>query len=207
MTERGARPVAAVLLDLGGVLLRIHFERTLEHWARAAGLPAGALAHRFAADAAYARHERGELTFAGYAQHLRQRLRLALDDEVLLDGWNRLLGEPLPGAVELVAAIAARHPVFLFSNSNAAHHARWSRHRALLDGFREVFVSHAIGLRKPEPEAFAHVVSRMGVAPETVVFFDDLAENVDGARRAGLRAARVTGPADVAASLGIPPRA
>lgn len=203
MTDRIAPQVQAVLLDLGGVLIRIHFQRTLAHWAEAAGLPQDALAHRFDLDEAYASHERGELHFTDFAAHIRRTLDLDLDDGTLLDGWNLVLGEAMPGAAELVSAIGARYPVFLFSNSNAAHYACWSRDQEeLLRGFRQVFVSHELGLRKPDPQAFAQVVSRMGVAPGEVAFFDDLEENVDGARRAGLTACTVAGPADVADALG-----
>ena len=45
-----------------------------------------------------------------------------------------------------------------------------------------------IGQRKPAPEAFLHVVRRMGCAPGQVLFFDDLQENVDGAAACGLQA-------------------
>jgi putative hydrolase of the HAD superfamily len=196
--------IKAVLLDLGGVLLRIHFDRTVTHWARAAGLPADAIADRFALDDAYARHERGEFSFTDYAQHIRETLGIALDDDTILRGWNQVLGEAMPGAVELVSAIAARYPVCLFSNSNAAHYACWSRdQRELLSAFRRVFVSHELGLRKPDPEAFFQVVSQMDVDPAAVAFFDDLDENVEAARRAGLMAFTVKGPLEVAATLGL----
>jgi FMN phosphatase YigB (HAD superfamily) len=52
-------------------------------------------------------------------------------------------------------------------------------------------VSHEIGARKPEPAAFRSVVADMGLAPDRVLFFDDSAENVAGARACGLRAVDV----------------
>jgi putative hydrolase of the HAD superfamily len=45
------------------------------------------------------------------------------------------------------------------------------------------------------------VVKAIGVPAERIVFFDDLAENIEGARARGLLAVHVTSPGDVAAAL------
>ena len=72
VTDAPARDARAVLLDLGGVLIHVRFERALAHWAAAAGRTPDAFAGRFSPDAAYERHELGELDFAGFADHLRE---------------------------------------------------------------------------------------------------------------------------------------
>jgi putative hydrolase of the HAD superfamily len=41
----------------------------------------------------------------------------------------------------------------------------------------------------------------MGVSASRIVFFDDLAENVEGARARGLTAVHVTSPRDVGEAL------
>ena len=55
----------------------------------------------------------------------------------------------------------------------------------VLGHFREIFLSSAIGLRKPDAAAYDHVVKAIGVPAERIVFFDDLAENIEGARARG----------------------
>jgi HAD superfamily hydrolase (TIGR01509 family) len=45
------------------------------------------------------------------------------------------------------------------------------------------------------------VVKAIGVDPERIVFFDDLAENIEGAKACGLTALHVTSPGDVARAL------
>ena len=196
--------IEAVVLDLGGVLMGVDFSRTLAHWARAANRDPAELATHAIADVSYERHERGEMGFADFAQAVRHRLGIQVDDDALREGWNLALGDALPGAAMLADAIAERWPLHLFSNTNATHHAHWSMvHAALLDGFGHVFVSHEIGHRKPEPAAFAHVAASLGLDAGGIVFFDDLAENVRGAHAAGLMAGHAEGPAAVAAHLGL----
>src|SRR6202000_1411547 len=93
-------------------------------------------------------------------------------------------------------------PLYAFSNTNGPHIAHFTKAFAdMLGHFREVFLSSTIGLRKPDAAAYDHVVQAIGVPAERIVFFDDLDENVRGARERGLKAVRVTSSDDVAAAL------
>ncbi len=196
-----ARP-KALLFDLGNVLVRVDFERVLAHWARAAGVPLERLRARFVIGEEYARHERGELDDAGYFAALRAMLGLELDDATMERGWNAVFDGEVPGMADLVGGLAERVPLFAFSNTNPAHHAFWSVHFAsLMQPFREVFVSHRLGMRKPEARAYLAVCAAMRREPGEVLFFDDNAHNVEGARAIGMRAVTVAGIADVHAAL------
>ena len=59
--------------------------------------------------------------------------------------------------------------------------------------FDHQFHSFQVGLAKPDPAYFTHIVETLGIAPEEAVFVDDMAVNVRGARRAGLRAVHFSG--------------
>lgn len=195
--------VDALLFDVGGVLIDIDFKRALRHWAQAAGVDEALLAQRFAFDAAYEAHERGELSAEGFFAALRETLQLTLSDAQLLAGWNAIFLGPIAGVPTLLRTLAAQRPVYLFSNTNAAHHDFWgSRYPELLAPVSRVFCSHQIGLRKPSVEAYRHVVAAMGLAPERVAFFDDSTLNLDGARQAGLRSFHVSGPDSLSLALG-----
>ncbi len=51
-----------------------------------------------------------------------------------------------------------------------------------------VLLSHRIGARKPDPEAYELAVRAVGVAPESCVFVDDLKRNIRGAEDLGMTA-------------------
>lgn len=192
----------AAVLDFGGVLVEIDFRRAFAGWAGAGGIPVEVLSRRFAFDEAYCAHERGEISEAMYFASLRRLLGIDIPDDSILAGWNAIFGEPLPGAAEMLRELARRMPVYVFSNTNAAHLAHFRpRYHSLLSEVTRVIASCEIGRRKPEPEAFARVAAITGLAPERLAFFDDLEENVAGAQRAGLQAARVSDPAQVLAAL------
>jgi len=195
-------PVEALLFDLGGVLLQLDWDATFAHWAGCCGADPRALRERFKFDADYERHERGELDAAGYFASLRRSLGIDLSDADFNAGWSRIfVGEIVPTAA-LVARVGDRMPLYLFSNTNPAHYAAWSREYAeLLRSFRRIFVSSALGVRKPERAAFERVAREIGVAPSRILFFDDTEANVAGARAAGLQAVHVRSPQDVAEAL------
>lgn len=194
------RPVP--LLDLGNVLFDVHFDRALAFWARAAGRDPAELAARFAMDAAYAAHETGRLPWPEYRRALADRLGLELPDALWRAGWCRVVGEARAGVEDRIRRLQARGPVHAFSNTNPLHlellHGRFG---PALGRFGRVFTSCELGLRKPEPAAFRAVARALDLPPERLVFLDDTAQNVEGARAAGLDARHVPDAAAVQSTL------
>lgn len=205
MSAGAAAQVDALIFDLGGVLVDVDFGRAIAAWARASGQPLEALRRRplLQLSPAFQAHERGEIPDAAYFAALREAFGLALDDEAMASGWNAIIGGPVPGMATLVRDLAARLPLYVFSNTNAAHVEYFKpRHQELLAPFRDVICSCEIGHRKPEREAFEKVAARIGAAPGRIGFFDDNPENVASARALGMQAFHVGSPEDVHAGLG-----
>jgi putative hydrolase of the HAD superfamily len=192
----------AVLFDLGGVVLEIDFGRAFAHWQARSRLAPEHIRERFGVDEPYELHETGGIDAQAYFAHLREHLQLEDDAGFIHEGWNSIFVGEIAETVAVLKALRERVPCYALSNTNAAHLAHMQREfPQVLAQFRKVFVSHEIGHRKPQPRAFEHVVREMGVAPGQVLFFDDLAENVEAARECGLQAVQVQGPADVRGAL------
>jgi len=204
MTRPPLSPGAAdaLLFDLGRVVLDIDFNKTLACWAGHAGCDPAQFAGRFAHDEIYHRHETGRISDAEFFAGLRHALGIGISDAQFLEGWNAIFAGEMPGIAPLLARAAKRLPLYAFSNTNSAHVEHFSvTYAGVLGHFREMFLSSAISLRKPEATAFDHVVKAIGVPAERIVFFDDLAENIEGARKRGLTAVHVRSPDDVAEAL------
>jgi putative hydrolase of the HAD superfamily len=106
----------------------------------------------------------------------------------------------------LVAAEAwrARTGGRVFAASNQEHHrAAYLRdHAGLGAHFDEIVYSAALGVCKPERVFFTNAQARMGVTvAQSILFVDDKAENVDGARMCGWRAMLYRGPEGLARAL------
>ena len=194
--------VDALLFDLGRVVLDISFDQVMANWAGHAGCEPADLARRFVVNDSFKHHETGRIDDAAFFAGLRQSLGIEITDVQFLEGWNAIFTGEMPGIAPLLADAAQRLPLYAFSNTNGAHVEHFSqRYAAVLGHFREIFLSSRIGLRKPDAAAYDHVVKAIGAPAERVVFFDDLAENIEGARARGLTAVHVTSPDDVAEAL------
>lgn len=195
--------VDALLFDLGGVVLEIDFGRAFSAWASCSGVSVDSIAARFRVDRPYQAHERGEIDAAGYFASLRASLGIDLTDEQFAAGWNAIFVGEVPGVRSLLQRAAQAAPLYAFSNTNRAHAQYWMReYRDIVRPFRAMFLSPDLRMRKPAPEAFHSVAARIGVAPQRIAFFDDLAENVAGARAAGMKAFQVGSAAEIALALG-----
>ena len=192
------KPADALLFDLGGVVMGLDWEPMFRRWGEAGGVEPATLRERYGFDAHYERHERGEIGEAAYFASLRQSLDIDIGDEDFRAGWGAIFTEPVHETVALLEKLRDRVPLYAFSNTNAAHHAVWSRKfEAALGNFRRVFVSSQMGLRKPERASFDYISREIGVPNARILFFDDTLVNVEGARAAGLLAVHVRGPDDV----------
>jgi putative hydrolase of the HAD superfamily len=93
-----------------------------------------------------------------------------------------------PGAEALLKALKARGlKVGVLSNTLPSLRESLAYHGldVYVDGF---FASTALGVAKPHPEAFLLALKALGLKPEETLYLDDDPENVEAARRLGLRA-------------------
>ena len=98
-----------------------------------------------------------------------------------------------PGVVELIAELHdAGLATACLSNTNEHH---WELladpdHPAFgsLSALKFLFASHVIGARKPDAAIYAHLEQETGIRGGSILFFDDVKENVQAARSRGWNA-------------------
>jgi len=131
----------------------------------------------------------------------REAWRLALADQGIDDvGLAEELGEQfdaerrsrhqvfsdVAGALDL---LGETHSLALVTNGAACLQREKLAASGLGDYFEAVVVSADIGVAKPHPSVFEHVLSELGAGSDRAVMVgDSLAKDVDGALGAGLRA-------------------
>ena len=194
--------IEALLFDLGGVIIDIDFEPTLQAWAQFSPLTLAEIRTRMSMDAVYQQHERGEIESVVYFQHIRNLFELDATDEEIERGWNAIFVGEFTQTIEAIFAVRDQVRCFAFSNTNASHQKAWEgRYTHALSAFERVFVSSELGLRKPDRAAFEAIERETGIELSKILFFDDSAENIAGARAAGLQAVWVQTPNDVINAL------
>jgi putative hydrolase of the HAD superfamily len=119
------------------------------------------------------------------ARHLDAHGCTAPVAEVYPAVWHSI--DVVPESIALVRRLQeAGYGVHLGTNQQH-HRAAYMREELGYDAlFATSVYSCEIGHAKPEPAYFTRAAELIGVAPERIVFVDDRAENVAGARAAGL---------------------
>lgn len=105
----------------------------------------------------------------------------------VLEVWHNI--EPYPGALDLLAELrAAGLPLYLGTNQQNVRGAYMVANLDYDQHFDKQFYSFELGVAKPNPAFFTAVVQQLGVDPASVLFIDDMHDNVAGALAAGLQA-------------------
>ena len=192
----GKAGVEAVIFDIGGVLLEYDFELAVRAAVPLAGLPADEIRRRLFGNGGYAgtEHRREVLDFecgrmSGEEFHafVEKLLGCRFPFAAFCQAWNCIFKREIEPTVALLRRLQRGGlKVGGLSNTNVIHYEYIRRRWSVLREIEHMFASHEIGCRKPEPACFRHVLKVMGVAGPRAVFVDDFAENIAGARRAGM---------------------
>ncbi len=107
--------------------------------------------------------------------------------EAVFDAWNAI--EVHEDVLDGVRDLAGRGLVLALTTNQNEPRAAWMRENLPYDElFDAQFYSCEIGLAKPDPDYFRHVLRALDVAPADALFLDDTAVNVEAAAGLGLRA-------------------
>ncbi len=93
--------------------------------------------------------------------------------------------------MDLVDFIRGLHPYYttgLLSNAWGDLRKSLTDEMRIIDAFQHVFISAELGIAKPDQEIYQHVIGELDCEPHEAVFLDDMLENVEAARQAGLNA-------------------
>jgi putative hydrolase of the HAD superfamily len=108
-------------------------------------------------------------------------------ESVYTSVWHNIA--VVEGTFEIADALR-RHGYGVHLGTNQEQHR--ATHMRTTLGYDDVFdvscYSCELGVVKPQPAFFAEAARRIGAPPQAILFIDDSAKNVDGARAAGLAA-------------------
>ena len=109
--------------------------------------------------------------------------------------FDRMLAGPIHGTVSILEELHRRGtPLYALSNWAAETFQHAIRRFRFLDRFLGIVVSGELGIIKPDPRIYRHLIQTYQLTPSDCVFIDDSPRNVEGAKAAGLYAIHFTDP-------------
>lgn len=181
------------IFDLGNVVVDIDFNRALGVWSDYSRIPLANLQSKFCFNEAFHQHERGAISDQDFARRLCQDLDMALSYEQFAAGWQAIFVGERQETLRIMQTLRQQgHRVVILSNTNQLHFEYWPEaYPKVVESADKIYLSHQMGMRKPEGEIYARVLQEEGFDAASTLFFDDNEANVDGALQQGIRAIMV----------------
>lgn len=192
--------IQALVFDIGQVILHLTPHRAASALARGMGMTPERILAAIEADPQLRDFQEGRLTPEEWHQHLTGQLDLRLDFDQFSDAWNRALGQLILNE-NLFADLAAQYRLALLSNTDPIHVLHMGTRFNFFRYFPVRVFSCEVGVSKPAPAIYKHVIRALGVEPQRILYIDDVAEYVEAGRRAGLQAHRFEGTSALVGEL------
>ncbi|GAB4033528.1 HAD family hydrolase [Spirosoma gilvum] len=190
-----------LIFDLGDVIIPIDLTAPIRNFAMLANLPEDEVRAIWKQHDFINRYETGLIDDTAFRTQIRQLLQNdSWADEVIDTAWNTVLLELPVERIERIKELKQNHRLFLLSNTSPIHiqHVngvlKGLNQPALEELFERVFYSYEVGLAKPSPAIYQHVLDQAGLVASETAFFDDNAANIQSAAVLGIQAVHVQPP-------------
>lgn len=177
-------PIAAIAFDWGGVFTEGTFDSgAVRALARAFEVTEGDIGETYFP--LMEEFEAGAFDFAGFHARFLARSGLELPLETFRASFLGSVRER-EAMFDILAAIPGNYRVAMLSN-NVPLLCDAVRDDPRYGRIERFVFSNEIGVRKPDPQAFAALSAALGLPPEATVFVDDNGANIAACRELGYR--------------------
>ncbi len=197
------KTIKNLIFDLGGVILDLSIDHTLQAFAGLSGVDKKKIDQLYATSPEFLDFEMGMMTDDEFRTFVRKVYSITCSVEDLDTSWNAMLrGLPLI-KLQLIENLKKKYSVFLLSNTNSIHlkyinetllRSTAPNALSLDDYFHKAYYSHVMKKRKPHVDIFEQVLMENDLVPSETLFLDDNADNIEGAKLAGIKTAFVNTP-------------
>jgi glucose-1-phosphatase len=180
----------ALIFDFGNVVAFFDYRKACETLGRPLGLTGEAFLERargLGLTPLIQRYESGKSTAEAFSRDVRALAGLEIGHDAFAESWADIFWPNEPIAPVIADLKRRGYTLVLGSNTNDLHAAQFRRQFAdTLAHFDRLILSHEVGHIKPAAAFYHACAEAAGAPPADCVFIDDLPENVEGARTAGL---------------------
>jgi putative hydrolase of the HAD superfamily len=190
-----------IIFDLGGVFLNIDFSKTEKAFIELGVDQFSEMFTQHHSNDLFVLLETGTISPEAFYEAFRKGTGTDLSDETIKTAWNALLLDFRTPSLEWLKQIKNKYRIFLFSNTNKIHHDafiqsyRQQTGNADFDAFFEkAYYSQNMGMRKPNPEPFLHILKEQNLVAAETLFIDDTIKNIEAAKALGMQTVHLQWP-------------
>jgi len=192
----------SIIFDLGAVILNINYQNTIDEFTKLGVKKAATLYSKRVQTDLFNQIETGKISREKFLNELQKETKNANIKEVE-QAWNAMLLDLPENRLQLIKKLKRNHTIFLLSNTNAIHidafkkqlgNTKWVVFCKLFD---KIYLSHELGLRKPDVKIFEHILNEQKLKAEEVFFIDDSPQHISSARKLGIHCHHLTDDEDI----------
>ena len=139
------------------------------------------------------RYEKGEIDTNTFVENILRSAELKVSKASILSAWNAMLLDIPNRRFHILQEVKKQYRTFCLSNTNDAHIGFINKMLLTTYGipnlnayFERVYLSHEMGMRKPDVEIFEKVIQDNQLVPQETLFIDDTKGHLEGAQKTGL---------------------
>ena len=181
-----------IIFDLGGVLLNISYQNTIEEFEKLGMENSSAFYSKKLQTNIFNLLETGEISENEFIKVIKQSCKSVTPKQILY-AWNSMLLDLPKNRINLLINLKKEYQIFLLSNTNEIHISKFKNimgeeeYNKFYNLFNKIYYSHEIGMRKPNAEAFRLILDENNLKTKEVLFIDDSPQHIDGAKKLGIQ--------------------
>ena len=181
----------AIIFDLGGVILNIDYKLTIAEFEKLGVKNADSFYSKKVQDPIFDKLEAGAISPKEFLEQLQKECDNA-SIELVENAWNAMLLDLPQSRLNYIKTLKNNYQIFLLSNTNAIHIRAFKnkigaeKWKAFSSVFDKMYLSHEIGFRKPDKEAFQIILEENNLKPNEVFFIDDSPQHIETAKGLGI---------------------
>ncbi len=184
--------IKAIIFDLGGVILNINYRLTIDAFQKLGVKNADLFYSKKVQTPIFDKLEIGAITPTSFLTALQKYCTNTNKSEIE-KAWNAMLLDLPESRLNHIQKLNKNYKIFLLSNTNEIHinafrkkigEKRWLQFSSL---FTKMYLSHEIGFRKPNKEAFQIILDENKLKANEVFFIDDSPQHIKAAKSLGIQ--------------------
>jgi glucose-1-phosphatase len=175
-----------IFFDLGGTIIPFDFQRGFTAMARHSPHSIEEIMRRVRSSDLFLRFEKGQIEPCPFVEQFCKLIDCRLDYERFCHLWGIIFLPETLIQESLLIGLKSHYRLFSLSNTNAIHFPQVMREYPILEHLQGHVLSYEVGALKPAPEIYRAALARAECPAQECLFIDDIAANIEGARREGI---------------------
>ncbi len=187
------KPIRNIIFDLGGVILNIDPQRTIQEFRNLGWSNFYEENNKFLARELFFHLEQGSYSPETFRDSVRKMIDESIEDTAIDKAWCAMILDIPEDRIKYLMELKKDYRIFLLSNTNEIHrlkfHADFERDFgfSFYDLFEQNFYSHEMLTRKPNPEIYTQALNVAGLNAGETLFIDDMEANTEAAKSLGMK--------------------